>query len=381
MKQTITIILILSIVTVFSQLKSQELNQDLTDYFTENSKAPEQYILDKFKTYDVILLGEAHLIRENLIFVQSLISHLHKNGIYNLGMEFGANEHQHLMDSLTTAEDFDDDLAQKMMFDYNVAGGYKEYIDIAKAAWRFNSKLSAGEKSFRVLNLSYVYDWEQFNGVRNTETMERVFHRGTPDKFRAEVIEEEVLRDDEKVLALVGTPHAYTKYGSPYFLFNADNFCGYDYNWLGNRLYLKYPDKVYNIILHQPFRKKTDGEYILISPLDGAIERLMDLNDNQPAGFDLIGSPVGKLRDQSIHSLCYEDFRIEQLFDGYIFLEALSDLEGCTPVDGFVNESNIDQALKQFPDPDWHPEISNLPEMIEFIKSNPQKITAEYSGF
>ena len=207
--------------------------------------------------------------------------------------------------------------------------------------------------------------------------MRAVFSKGTVDKFRAAVIEHEVLAKKGKILALVGTPHAYTKYGSPYFLFNGNDFCAFDRSWLGNRLYEKHPGKVFNILLHQTFIKKTGETYESISPLDGLMEKLMQANSNRPAGFDLINSDIGKLEDTSINSRCYQNFTIGQLFDGYIFLNPLNELEGCTVIEGFVNENNITHALKQFPDPDWHPRITNLQEMIAFIHGNARSIREE----
>lgn len=203
--------------------------------------------------------------------------------------------------------------------------------------------------------------------------MKEVFSKGSTDYFRANLIENEVLNKNEKILTLVGTPHAYTKYGSPYFHFNADDFCEYDHNWLGNRLYKKYPDKVFNILLHQPFTMKIDDNYQLISPLDGKIEELMLQNKNIPVGFDLLNSPIGKLRDNSINSICYDNFTLEQFFDGYIFLKPLSELESCTFISDFVNEQNIKKAIEQFPDPDWHQKVTNLQQMNEFIKLNSQQ--------
>lgn len=320
-----------------------------------------------------MLLGEHHIVKQNLLFVQDLIPLLYNNGIYTLGMEFGAYEHQPLMDSLVKATEYNDALAASMMFDYNVTWAYQEYIDMAKVAWEFNRTLPKNARPFRILNLSYLYNWEKFKGVRDASSMREVFYKGTADQFRAEVIEKEVLRKNEKILVLVGTPHAYTKYGSPFYLYNADNFCAFDYNWLGNRLYAKYPGKVFNIILHQAFTKKEGDQYISISPLDGQIEALMLKNENKPVGFDLIHSPIGKLKDNSLHARGYEDFTIDKLFDGYIFLKPLKELEGCTVVPDFVNASNIAQALRQFPDPDWHQKVTKLTEMLHFIEANAKK--------
>lgn len=92
----------------------------------------------------------------------------------------------------------------------------------------------------------------------------------------------------------------------------------------------------------------------------------------------MLGSPIGKLPDRSAHSLCYESFVLEQFFDGYLFLEPLRDLEGCTVVDDFVNESNVAHALKNFPDPDWHGEVKTLEDLRRFIRQLSKDVSLEY---
>jgi hypothetical protein len=357
---------------------SQQPNIEAVDWIRNNAMSPDKYIIEKFRNHDIVLLGETHIVKENLLFVQDLIPKLYQNGVFNLGMEFGASEFQKELDELVNAKEYDEGKAKAIMFAYNVAWGYREYLDVYRAAWKLNRSLPAGARRFRILNLSYVFDWGKFNGLRTPESMKLVFHKGTADKYRAEIIVKEIMNKDEKILVLVGTPHAYTRYGSPYFKYNGDNFCDYDFDWLGNRLYKKYPEKVFNIILHQAFTQKENNTYYLISPAGGAIERLMGENANKPAGFDLINTPAGKLPDNSTNSMCYENFTLEQFFDGYIFLEPLRALEGCTVMEDFVNEQNFEYALKNFPDPDWHDKIVTLDDMKQFIKSNADRIPIQY---
>ena len=359
-------------------LFSQEINNETVEWVKYNAHSPDKYIIEKFMKYDVILLGEHHVVKENLIFVQDLIPRLYQNGIYNIGMEFGATEVQKPLDELVTAMVYDEKKAREIMFAYNVTWGYQEYLDIYKTVWKLNRSLPEGAKKFKILNLSYVFDWESFNGERTPESMKLVFKKGTVDKFRAELIENEILKKNEKVLALVGTPHAYTRYGSPYFKYNGDHFCDFDFDWLGNRLYKKYPDKVFSVILHQPFTQKENGKYFLISPADGAIEHLMTRNGQKPVGFDLLNTPVGKFPDKSTNGMCYENFTLEQLFDGYIYLKPLNALEGCTVIDDFVNERNREQALKNFPDPDWHEKVKTLDDIKRFIKNNSDQISIQF---
>ena len=118
---------------------SLTLSPDLLDaaagYLREQWRAPEQYVLDTFAQRDVVLLAEDHAIRHNLLLVQRLIPLLPAVGVFTLGMEFGASEDQAALDALTTAEHYDEALARRLMFTYNVGWAYHEYMDLYRAAW------------------------------------------------------------------------------------------------------------------------------------------------------------------------------------------------------------------------------------------------------
>jgi hypothetical protein len=371
--------LLLLILMFHLSLPAQEITPEMIDYIRKSAQDPQTYVIEKFRNYDVVFLGEHHLVKENLQFVQSLVPELYKNGIYSIGMEFGAFEVQDKLDELVTSETYNEQLAREIMFTYNVAWGYQEYLDVYKAAWQLNRSLPEKARKFRILSLSYIFHWERFSGTRNPESMSLVFPLGTVDKFRAEIIEKEVIQKNEKILALVGTPHAYSGYGSAFYKYNGDNFVDFDHDWLGNRLYRKYPGKVFSILLHQAFTMKQGENYTRISPCEGAIEKLMSLNNNKPLGFDLQDTPPGRLRDRSMNSIGYKDFTLGQFFDGYIFLEPLNKLEGCSVIPDFVNETNIREALEKFPDPDWHGKMSSLEDIMNFMHENSESIAGHYS--
>jgi len=99
-------------------------------YLHDKNISPQNYVLDKFTNADIILLAEDHRVKENLDFLGSLIPQLYKKGIFTIGMEFGANEDQNLLDSLVTAETYDENLARQLMFNYNPGWAFKEYMDI-----------------------------------------------------------------------------------------------------------------------------------------------------------------------------------------------------------------------------------------------------------
>jgi len=323
-------------------------------YLKENGKTPADYIVGKFSTYDIVLLGESHAIKENLDFVASLIPRLYKAGVYNLGMEFGASEMQTKLDSLLNAPQYNEQVARDMIYFYNVGWAYKEYPEIYRAVWRFNKSLPGNAKKFRIINLSYQYNWSAFEVQGTPESRSKIFYKGTIDKYRAEIVEKQVIEKNEKALLYVGSVHAFAKFTSGISKSNNDNLTDLDDNlFLGNWLYKKHPEKVFNIILHCTFFSRPDKQGAEVSPANGAIEKIMKSLKYKPVGFDLIHSPLSNLPDNSTYSQGYDDFSIGQLFDGYIFLKPFDQMTGCAIDSQFFNNRSWAETKKQIPDPNW----------------------------
>lgn len=341
---------------------------DAVEYLKQHPKSPKDYLVSKFKNYPLILLGEDHAVKENLDFVKSLIPKLYHAGVYNLCMEFGSFEKQKELDELLNAEIFDERKAKDMFFYYNVGWAYKEYFDIYKAVWEFNKTLKPDAKKFRIVNLSYQYRWEHFKGgARTPENMKAVFNLGTPDQFRTEIIKKEIINKDEKALIYMGHVHVFTKYRMPILKVNNDDFCDYDEGMVGNRLYKLMPGKIFNIMFHTPMFSKTQYNPAYVSPANGELENALQKLDYPQIGFDLINTPVGKLKDNSFFSFCHPDFKMEDFFDGYIFLKPFKHLTGCTYDDDFLTGKDWTYIENNFPDPDWR-KPKNLEEYKTEIK-------------
>ena len=363
---------ILFLFTYIFLLKSYSLSQlSLIDnsikYLNKNNSSPQEYIIDKFSNADIILLAEDHRVKENLDFLGSLIPQLYKNGIFTIGMEFGAYEDQKLLDSLVTAETYDENLARQLMFNYNPGWAFKEYMDIYRCAWAYNQTLKKNERKFRILNLSYKYNWAAFSGQRTPENMKNVFYNGNIEFFRFKMVENEIIRKNEKVLILTGDVHAFTKYHFPFYDFASPNYVRFDSTYFGNLIYAKYPKKVFSILLHKPFYNYPNKKPMLISPANGKIEQIMSLLYNQPMGFDLMNTPLGNLPDSSYYSMGYPNFKLSDFYDGYIFLKPIKQLSSCTIDTLFLNEANWQEACKNIPDPDWHPKPNSLAAYWEQI--------------
>jgi hypothetical protein len=331
-------------------------------YLQDHNRSPEEYVLDKFKDADIILLAEDHRVKENLDFLGSLIPQLYKRGIYTIGMEFGASEDQKVLDSLITAETYNENLARQLMFNYNPGWAFKEYMDLYKYAWAFNRTLKKHERKFKILNLSYKYNWTSFSGQRTPENMKIVFHKGNTEAFRFKIVEDEIIKKREKILIITGDVHAFTKYNFPFYDYTSPNFVRFDDNYFGNLIYAKYPKQVLSILLHKPFTNYPNKKPAMISPANGKIEEIMNLFSNQPMGFDLNNTPLGDLPDNSYYSMGYPNFKLADFYDGYLFLKPIKKLTPCTIDPLFLNETNWKQAAKNIPDPDWRPRPQSLAE-------------------
>ena len=345
----------------------------LEKYLQHNWRSPEQYILDKFKDHDVILLSEDHSIKHNLLLAQNIIPELYKAGVYNFGVEFGAFEDQALADSLVTAPQYNEDIARKIMFNYNVGWVFQEYRDIYKAAWKFNKSLPAQARKFRIVNISYRYNWassnDQYFGYRTVETIKKVYPKGNMEYFRANVIKTQVLDKNEKILVLCGFGHAFTKYHTPYYDYREKEFYRFDSQRMGNILYAQAPKKVFTILLHYPFESKTYASAILYGPGNGAIDAIMKQFANKRVGFDLINTPFGALADSSQYSIGYKDFRLSKMADGYIYQKPFNEYEGCTIDKDFLTTENWPAVQRNYPDKD----VERVPESKEAYIRNISK--------
>ena len=127
------------------------LQAELAGWFEKNGDTPESYVVGLFSDHDVVFLGEYHRIRHDVLFVQSLVEPLYNAGVRVLATEFGRREDQPLIDSLVTAPEWDEGLAREIVFRQFIWWGYREYVDLYRAAWELNRGLPDGEPVFRIL--------------------------------------------------------------------------------------------------------------------------------------------------------------------------------------------------------------------------------------
>jgi hypothetical protein len=325
---------------------------ELSSWLEKNGESPISYVTGLFSDHDVVFLGEQHRVKHDPVFVQSVIPAAYKAGVRILAFEFGRREDQQLIDSLVTRREWDEGLARDIMFRQFIWWGYREYIDIYKAAWELNRSLPGGETPFRILGLNDSPDWsfvETKTDRNDPEVMKKVWQGGGEDHW-ADVILEAVA-SGEKVLVYSGIHHAFTEYRQP-IVANGD-FVRFDKSLrCGNHVYNKLGKRAVTIFLHAPWHGREGYGSVMRHPADGIIDALMLADGPRPVGFNIGGSPFGRLQIQdAVYCHGYEDFKLGDFCDGWIYTKPISEFEGVTPVPEWINEGNIEHARAQSSNP------------------------------
>ncbi len=355
---------------------------ELVEYLKRRALLPHQYVLEKFKKHQLVFLGEFHRLRQDPLFIQELIPRLYQEaGVKVLGMEFGSVEDQSKADSLVTAKDYKRELAKEIQRHfYDGEWAYEEYMGIYEAAWKLNRSLRKDQPKFRVVLLDPYVNYEKY--YRGTPQEKRIEAEklSRRDQVMAQTIEREILAKGEKALIYSGIYHAFTKYEFP-VVQKGRKLTGYKEK-MGNIVLRNYPEShPITINLHAPFGDLSGSRIVYSMPFDGAIDQAM-AHYRKPAGFDIPGTPFGKLRDpKCFYAYGHPGLRAEDLFDGYVFLMPLSRFVGVTPIADYVDSPEVFEFLRRQLNDNAYRVITGREKYMEYVIRRETDLEWKFHGF
>ena len=322
-------------------------------YLNEHGTTPVNYIVNKFKEHDVVIIGEHHKIRENCRFIADLLAPLyHQAGVRILAMEFFKYKNTALANQLVTGQTYDEELALTILRDCGwPQWGYQEYIDILEAVWQVNKSLPPEAEKFRVICLDSDWDGDVLMSGRRLwrfpGTLYRMLSR---DEFMAKVFEREAIGKGKKALVHIGGHHDFTHYRQP--IVRQGELIAERPSRFGCILYDTYGDRVFQVALHrwhyQPGVATTREDLPDRQPMGGFLEEILAKSGNTPVGFDVEGSPFAVLRDKESYYFAFQNYvTFSDIARGYVFLKPLDDLHKVAWAEGFVNEKNF-EILRDF---------------------------------
>ncbi|HKQ97088.1 MAG TPA: ChaN family lipoprotein [Candidatus Polarisedimenticolia bacterium] len=326
-------------------------------WLDRHALAPVDYVVAKFADHDIVFLGEYHRIRHDAVLVQTLIPHLYRAGVYNLGLEFLGARDQAALDGLLAADAYDEALAGRLFWNQWPFWGYQEYVDILRAAWTFNHGLPRDARRFRVVGLNARTDFSHVwtpEDRANPEIMAKALPDGDVDEVMAETVRREILAKRQKALIYSGSNHAYTRFRQPVPNAATGGIDELVSTRLGNRIFADIGKRCWTIFLHSPWPAAEGYSKPEVYPADGVIDAFFAAvaPAKRRVGFDVKGSPFAGLEAKSSLWGRAPRFRLEKYADGWIYQMPLSEYRGVSGVPGWFNEANRMQAIEQIANPD-----------------------------
>jgi hypothetical protein len=146
------------------------------------------------------------------------------------------------------------------------------------------------------------------------------------DEIYARNIEKEIIERGERGIVWVGAAHAPMRLRSPVVI---NGRLLREVPRTGFMLHHKYGDRICHILLHQPLQGPA---------ITQAIEQAVADSGMTEVGFDIAGSPWGRLRDPQNANYCNRPgVCLEDTADGYIFLKPFESLTHCEWQPGYIS--------------------------------------------
>jgi hypothetical protein len=290
-----------------------DLQVRLARHVLEHGVPPADYVIRCFETRDVVFLGEYGRILHDVLLVQEVLPRLPAAGVARLGVELVGARDQDALDSLVTAETWDEAGARVLVKKHDPAWGYREYLDVLRAAWSVNR--GAGAPVLRVVALGGA-PHDAVAGLRRAGGLDR----------------------GQKTLVYASVETAFTRFRPS----SASS--------LGNLVFDEIGERAWTVLLHAPWPSVMGPDAPSVYAADGHIDAsLIGLSEeNRRAGFDVAGSAFADLRGStSLWSLVREDIALGDLADGYVFQTALHSYQGVTPLADWFDDEEESAVLAE----------------------------------
>jgi len=220
----------------------------LVRWIDRHAKPAQEYIVQLFDKYQVVIFGESHNVKEHKDFVIGLIPRLyHEAGVRCIGWEFSRHTDNERLDKLVTSDVFDKEAALEFARDQLAhEWNSKEHWDIIEAVWKLNKSLKPGQQKMRLIGLDKNWNAPRFFIVLKTKPKDSPEFQGVltevlkRDATMANQVEKEIIEKGQKGLVFVGRCHDFTHHKFP-----PNINMGRDI--MGNLLYEKYGDRVFQV--------------------------------------------------------------------------------------------------------------------------------------
>jgi hypothetical protein len=306
----------------------------LAGWLDGHAKPAQEYMIQLFDKYQVVILSEEHNVKEHKDFVIDLIPKLyHEAGVRCIGWEFSPFTKNKRLEELINAPNYDEEAVLQFAREADPDWNSKEHWQIIEAIRKLNRSLKPGSEKMRFIGLPSEVDPEwsviyQTKPIDSPEVQKLIKGEGTRyDTSMAQQVGEHILQKGRKGLVFVGLGHDWTQYQYP-----LEATFGIDFKPMGGRLKEKYGDRIFNV------RTQCSAD-------PSFIDRVMKRRNYERVGFNMQGSPFANILVPVYKGA--PDVPWSRLACGSIYLGPRASFHRNTPIKGFVTEEMF-RKYKQY---------------------------------
>lgn len=326
----------------------------LAGWIKENSAPAIDYLVNKCKEHQLVIIGEQHNIAEHKTIITDNIQRLYyEAGVRIIAWEFSRHADNNWLNDIVNLPLYD---SLKVLNFARMQSAHewnsREHWEMIKAVWEVNHSLNDDQEKMKLVgidinedlcevveNMSKPTDSKEFQ-----ETMDIVKKR---DLIMADHVIEDVMEPGKKGIVFVGRCHDYTHHQ----LAEDNPLSNYV---MGNVIQQKYPDKVFQIWIYS-------GWFSLI-------EKLAERSELEMFAFDNYNSPFANILQETGWKFD-TPAPFSNIARGVIYMKPLEKLHKNSTIPGFINEELFEKH-NDFYKLNYGTEFKNAKELDSYIQKN-----------
>lgn len=327
------------ITDIFGQ--KEEL-QPYISFLEKQDTDPVDYVFNLFEKYDIVIMGERdHRDTTQYELINKIISDPRfSENIGHIFTEVGVYNQMDNLNKVLKGEylvytDFEEALKKVYVnMDYSIVWEKYNYWMLLQNIYKVNMYLSGGKK-LTIHPTDVIFDWSQckthsqwekfMDNISNSQMWDRDSIMGENFIKGYDAILQNRFEKRKKALVIFNRPHSYQNY---------QTHSGYWLNSAASFIFLKYPQRVANIMINWVAFQNSDKDWLVATGKWDAAFRYIK---NTPLGFDFKGSPFG-VDCFDHYSKPLQNLQYKDIYTGFIFYKPIEEWQLVCGIPNIITE-------------------------------------------
>ncbi|MFA8437046.1 MAG: hypothetical protein ACEPOZ_21275 [Marinifilaceae bacterium] len=343
MKKTLTLLLVLLVVNLFGQTKVVEL----TDCLKEHSKHPKEYVLNLFKTHDIVIIGERdHRDTTQYDLLLEIIGD--QRFIENVGhvyTEVGCTNKTGRANRILKSTYENDSLFEEKLIelyrnlDFNPLWEKYNLYKYLKGIYAINKNLRYDNR-ITIGFTDLAFDWEGMDRKKYAAFEKKM---NAQSQTRDSIMAANFMRLYANQIAQTGKRKALLIQSFPHAINLNLTPLGGKYRTTGNYIVEEYGEQVKIVAFNKlNYGSYNSDNYSLINK--GRWDAAFEKTNCTPIGFDILDQPFGKTTYGRYRG---SEIKYEELVDGILFYTPFYNFKRVVGIPNVVDKSFSNELMRR----------------------------------